>query len=44
MAADVVGYSAQMGIAEQSTIDGLEIVSDILQRHIDEKGGRRAIV
>ncbi len=40
MATDVVDYSAQMGSAEESTIDGLKIVSDILQRHIDEKGGR----
>lgn len=40
MAADVVGYSAQMGIAEESTVDDLEIVSDILRRHINRKGGR----
>ena len=40
LATDIVDYSAQMGSAEESTIDNLKIISDILQRHIDEKGGR----
>ena len=40
MATDIVGYSAQMGMAEESTIKNLGVVSDILKRHVNEKGGR----
>ena len=40
MATDIVGYSAQMGMAEESTIKNLGMVSNILQRHVNEKGGR----
>lgn len=40
MATDIVGYSAQMGVAEESTIENLGVVSDVLRRQIGEKGGR----
>ncbi len=40
MASDIVGYSAQMGIAEESTIKNLSVVSSILERQVNEKGGR----
>ena len=40
MATDIADYSAQMGLAEESTIENLGIVSDILQRHVSEKGSR----
>jgi TolB-like protein len=40
MAADIVGYSAQMGNAEESTINSLRVVSNILERHVTKKDGR----
>ena len=40
MATDVVGYSAEMGKAEESTINNLRVVSSILERQVAEKGGR----
>jgi TolB-like protein len=40
MATDVVGYSAQMGIAEETTIENLGVVSSIIERNVIKKGGR----
>lgn len=40
MAADVVGYSAQMGMAEESTIEMLGVLKGIVRRQVEEKGGR----
>jgi class 3 adenylate cyclase len=40
MAADIVGYFAQIGNAKESTVNSLRVVSNILERHVAEKGGR----
>ncbi len=40
MAADIVGYSLQMGASEDETIERLGVVARIIDHHVRDRGGR----